>query len=110
MVLLHYSPVAETVVGEPFEIYPYLGSSRLEEPLSRYPVDVVFHGHAHHGTPEGRTQAGVPVYNVSMMLLQRTYPDRPPFRIIELAAGRSEVEEAAASATPLRRATDRPTV
>jgi len=108
--LLHYSPVAETVVGEPFEIYAYLGSSRLEEPLSRYPVDVVFHGHAHHGTPEGRTKTGVPVYNVSMMLLQRTFPDRPPFRIIELPAGRTEEEEEApATATPLRRATDRPT-
>src|SRR3954447_4901684 len=51
--LLHYSPVVGTVEGEPPEIYAYLGSSRLEEPLTRYPVDVVFHGHAHHGTPEG---------------------------------------------------------
>ncbi|HET6797913.1 MAG TPA: metallophosphoesterase [Gemmatimonadales bacterium] len=107
--LLHYSPVVETVVGEPYEIYPYLGSSRLEEPLSRYPVDVVFHGHAHHGAPEGRTKNNVPVYNVSMMLLQHTYPDRPPFRIVELSVGRStEEEEARIGTTPLRRATDRP--
>ena len=35
------------------EIFPFLGSSRLEEPLLRYPVDAVFHGHAHRGTPEG---------------------------------------------------------
>ena len=65
-----------TVEGEPKEIYPYLGSSRLEEPLTRYPVDAVFHGHAHHGAPEGRTQSGVPVYNVSMILLQRVAPRR----------------------------------
>jgi hypothetical protein len=74
------------VIGEPKEIYPSLGSSRLEEPLSRYPVDAVFHGHAHHGTAEGRTKNDVPVYNVSLNLLQRTRPDGPPFRIIELPA------------------------
>src|ERR687893_906463 len=84
VVLLHYSPVVGTVVGEPLEIYPYLGSSRLEEPLTRYPVDVVFHGHAHHGAVEGRTREDVPVYNVSMMLLQRSFPHQPAFRIVEL--------------------------
>ena len=82
--LLHYSPIAGTVEGEPREIYPYLGSSRLEEPLIRYPVDVVFHGHAHHGTLEGRTVGGVQVYNVSLALLQRSFPDDPPFRVVEL--------------------------
>jgi Icc-related predicted phosphoesterase len=82
--VLHYAPIAGTVAGEPPEIFPYLGSSRLEEPLSRYPVDVVFHGHAHHGAPEGRTAGGVPVFNVSMSLLQRTYPDQPTFRLFEL--------------------------
>jgi Icc-related predicted phosphoesterase len=82
--LLHYSPIQATVVGEPMQIYPFLGSSRLEEPLNRYPVTAVFHGHAHRGTPEGRTQTGVPVYNVAMKLLQRSFPDRPPFRIVEL--------------------------
>ena len=82
--LLHYAPISATVEGEPLEIWPYLGSSRLEEPLSRYAVAAVFHGHAHHGSPEGRTSAGAPVYNVSMPLLQRAYPDRPPFRIIEV--------------------------
>jgi Icc-related predicted phosphoesterase len=82
--LLHYSPIAGTVEGEPREIYPYLGSSRLEEPLIRYPVDVVFHGHAHHGTLEGKTVGGVKVYNVSLSLLQRSFPDAPPFRIVEL--------------------------
>ncbi|HEX5386237.1 MAG TPA: metallophosphoesterase [Gemmatimonadales bacterium] len=84
VVLMHYSPIQATVEGEPLEIYPYLGSSRLEEPLGRYPVDAVFHGHAHHGTPEGRTRAGVPVYNVSLALLQRIRPGQPPFRVLEL--------------------------
>ena len=74
--LLHYSPIEATVEGEPREIYPFLGCSRLEEPLTRYPVDAVFHGHAHHGTPEGRTHDGVPVYNVSLNLLQRTVSRR----------------------------------
>jgi Icc-related predicted phosphoesterase len=82
--LLHYSPIAATVEGEPLEIYPFLGCSRLEEPLHRYPVDVVFHGHAHRGQPEGRTAAGVPVYNVSIQLLRHAWPDRPPVRIVEL--------------------------
>ena len=86
VVLLHYSPIEGTVDGEPKEIYPYLGSSRLEEPLTRYPVDAVFHGHAHHGTPEGRTRTGAPVYNVSLSLLQRLDPGAPPFRILELPA------------------------
>lgn len=108
--LLHYSPIADTVEGEPPEIYPYLGSSRLEEPLSRYPVDVVFHGHAHHGAVEGRTRNGIPVYNVSMMLLQRTYPQYPAFRVIELPvkSPSAEPEQPVAGITPLRRVTDRP--
>lgn len=85
--LLHYSPVAATVEGEPLEIYPFLGCSRLEEPLNRYPVDVVFHGHAHRGHPEGKTASGVPVYNVSVQLLRHLWPDRPPVRVIELPVG-----------------------
>jgi Icc-related predicted phosphoesterase len=85
--LLHYAPVASTVEGEPLEVYPFLGSTRLEDPLVRYEVDVVFHGHAHHGQPEGRTSAGAPVFNVSWPLLQRTQPDRP-FRTFTLAKRR----------------------
>lgn len=83
--LLHYAPVAATVQGEPPEIFPFLGSSRLEEPLLRYPVDAVFHGHAHRGTPEGRTINGVPVYNVARPLLLRSRPEAPPFRLVELS-------------------------
>jgi Icc-related predicted phosphoesterase len=92
VVLFHYSPIQGTCEGEPLEIYPFLGSSRLEEPLSRYPVDAVFHGHAHHGTLEARTRTGVPVYNVSLSLLQRCRPDRPPFRVLELPRDRPQAE------------------
>ena len=82
--LLHYAPVRDTVEGEPLEIFPYLGSSRLEEPINRYRVSAVFHGHAHRGAPEGRTSAGVPVYNVAMPLLTRLYPERAPYVIVDL--------------------------
>jgi len=85
--LLHYSPIQQTVEGEPPEIYPFVGSSRLEEPLGRYPVTLVFHGHAHRGRLEGTTAKNVPVYNVSLPLLARTFPDRPPFRVVELSVG-----------------------
>jgi Icc-related predicted phosphoesterase len=91
--LLHYSPVPQTVEGEPLEIYPFLGSSRLEEPLSRYPVSLVLHGHAHRGQPEGRTKSGVAVFNVAMPLLMRTFGDRPPFRVFDLQVGQPAVGE-----------------
>jgi Icc-related predicted phosphoesterase len=82
--LLHYAPIADTVEGEPREIYPYLGCSRLAEPLARYTVNAVFHGHAHHGQPEGRTATGTPVYNVSLPLLTHLTPEQP-VRILDLA-------------------------
>ncbi|WP_435017999.1 metallophosphoesterase family protein [Tundrisphaera sp. TA3] len=84
--VLHYAPIRATVENEPPEIFPFLGCSRLEEPLNRYPVTAVVHGHAHNGTHEGRTGAGIPVYNVSLPLMRKTSPDRPPFRIIEVPA------------------------
>jgi Icc-related predicted phosphoesterase len=86
VVILHYAPVRDTCDGEPFEIYPFLGSSRLEEPVNRYAASVVFHGHAHNGRPEGKTSGGVPVYNVALPLLQRLFPDQPPFRVVEIPA------------------------
>ena len=82
--VLHYAPIVETVEGEPREIFPYLGCSRLEEPLSRYTVTAVFHGHAHHGKAEGRTTSGAPVYNVSLPLLSATSPEMP-IRILDIA-------------------------
>jgi Icc-related predicted phosphoesterase len=84
--LLHYSPIRATVEGEPLEIFPYLGCSRLEEPLTRYPVTAVIHGHAHNGTLEGHTASGTPVYNVAMPLLKKCWPEHPPFRVIEIGA------------------------
>jgi Icc-related predicted phosphoesterase len=81
--ILHYSPIEQTVEGEPKEIYPFLGCSRLEEPLMHYPVDAVFHGHAHHGQPEGRTHNGSPVYNVSITLMRERSPERP-FHLVEI--------------------------
>jgi Icc-related predicted phosphoesterase len=82
--VLHYAPIGDTVEGEPLEIFPFLGCSRLEEPLNRHKVAAVFHGHAHHGRPEGNTSTGIPVYNVSLPLLRGISPDRP-YRLIELA-------------------------
>lgn len=82
--LLHYAPVHDTCVGEPAEIHAYLGCGRLEEPLHTYPVDVVFHGHAHHGSPEGRTRNGIPVYNVALPLLRVTMGTDVPIRVITL--------------------------
>lgn len=81
--LLHYSPIEATVEGEPREIFPFLGCGRLAEPLTRYTVSVVVHGHAHRGSPEGKI-GEVPVYNVSLPLLRKMWPDKPPVRIIEM--------------------------
>jgi Icc-related predicted phosphoesterase len=86
VVLVHYAPIHETIVGEPEAISAFLGSSRLEEAIDRYRATVAFHGHAHHGSPEGRTKSGVPVYNVAMPLLLKTFRDAPPFRLFELPA------------------------
>jgi Icc-related predicted phosphoesterase len=88
--VLHYSPIQATVEDEPLEIFPFLGSSRLEEPLNRFPVTAVFHGHAHHGQAEGRTASDVPVYNVAMPLLRQAFPDQPPFRLLEVTLGPTE--------------------
>jgi Icc-related predicted phosphoesterase len=88
--VLHYAPIRATVENEPVEIYPFLGCGRLEDPLNRYPVSAVFHGHAHNGSPEGRTAGGVPVYNVSLPLMRRLFPNQPPLRVIELACGEAE--------------------
>jgi Icc-related predicted phosphoesterase len=90
VVVTHYAPVQSTVEGEPADIYPFLGCSRLEDPITRFPVSAVFHGHAHHGTPEGRTRTNVPVFNVSISLMRQTFPDRP-FRLVEIGgAGAAE--------------------
>src|SRR5437016_5848648 len=81
IVVLHYSPIRATLKGEHPEIFAFLGSSRLEEPINRFRVNAVFHGHAHNGILEGKTSTGIPVYNVSAPALRKT---GKPFRIVEL--------------------------
>jgi Icc-related predicted phosphoesterase len=83
VVVLHYAPVAATVVGEPPEIFPFLGSSRLAEAIDHYDVNAVFHGHAHRGSYEGKTLKGIPVYNCCMHVMQRVSPDQP-YALVEV--------------------------
>lgn len=80
-VVLHYAPVVATIAGEPSEIYPFLGSSRLAEVIDRFNVQAVVHGHAHHGKYEGRTPGGVPVYNVASHIEK---PTGRPYGLIEI--------------------------
>jgi Icc-related predicted phosphoesterase len=89
--VLHYAPIQATVNGEPPEIIAFLGSSRLEEPIDRYRVDVVFHGHAHRGSPEGRTKANTPVYNVAQAVLATAFPNQPNFRVVEVPVGEEAI-------------------
>jgi hypothetical protein len=81
MVVLHYAPIPDTVVGEPQEIYPFLGSSRLAETIDRFPVSAVVHGHAHRGCYEGRTPGGAPVYNVAAHIEK---PTGRPYALLDL--------------------------
>jgi len=76
VVVLHYAPIAATVAGEPLEIFPFLGSSRLAETIDHFDVDAVFHGHAHHGTYSGVTTKGIPVYNCCYQLMQKVCPEK----------------------------------
>src|SRR4051812_13218773 len=105
--VLHYAPVRDTVEGEPVEIFPWLGSSRLEEPLTRFEVRAVFHGHAHKGAPEGKTSTGIPVYNVALPVLKERYPDRPNFRILELHHKAPPADDSDERRQQNRRASDR---
>lgn len=72
--VLHYSPIPDTLVGEPIEIFQYLGSARLADALDRFDnIAFVVHGHAHHGSYEGATMRGTPVYNVARPVLRDTF-------------------------------------
>jgi Icc-related predicted phosphoesterase len=82
VVMVHYAPILGTTAGEDPEIHAYLGSSRLVGPCEAFGAVAVFHGHAHHGVPEGRTPKGVPVYNVAMPVLRTAFDRR--FRVFEL--------------------------
>lgn len=81
--LMHYAPIATTVMGEPEQIFPFLGSSRLAEPIDRRNVEITLHGHAHKGTPEGKTVNGNAVYNVAAPVL-RSAEYAIPFRFFKL--------------------------
>ncbi len=83
VVVIHYAPVVETVKGEPPEIFPYLGSSRLAEVVDRHQANLVLHGHAHHGATDGRTTGGVPVHNVALPLIQAVEPGKA-YRVFEV--------------------------
>src|SRR3954469_8658970 len=69
--LLHYSPCRQTLEGEPLEIFPFLGATRLASPLDQLRPAFALHGHAHRGTLRGATRGGVPVYNVALPVLRR---------------------------------------
>lgn len=83
VVVIHYSPIMGTVEGEPPEIWPYLGTSRLAEVIDRHGANLVIHGHAHHGKAEGKTTGGIPVHNVALAILQSADPPRA-FRVFDV--------------------------
>jgi uncharacterized protein len=83
VIVTHYAPISETVQGEPQEIWPYLGSSRLAEVIDRHGAVLALHGHAHHGKPDGKTTAGVPVHNVALSLLLGSNGGKP-YRVFEV--------------------------
>ncbi len=70
--LLHYAPTSETLAGEPEPIWTFLGTDRLAPPIAEHEPDLVLHGHAHHGTFEGRIDR-TPVYNVSVPVMRRDF-------------------------------------
>jgi len=79
VVVLHYAPIPETLAGEHEQLYPFLGSGRLEDPINQRQVLAVFHGHAHSGTLEGNTSYGVKVFNVSAKVLKKAGLNKPYF-------------------------------
>lgn len=81
--LLHYSPIEATVRGEPPEIFPFLGCGRLAEPIARYSISTVFHGHAHRGTAEGKIGEATTVHNVALPLLKSQQTSGFPVRVVE---------------------------
>jgi Icc-related predicted phosphoesterase len=99
VVVMHYSPIPDTLVGEPDIILPFLGSSRLLGPVETLDATVVFHGHAHHGVLEAATPAGVPVFNVALPLLQEAGLD---FRIWTVSAPDRRRTEGSGAAPPHR--------
>jgi Icc-related predicted phosphoesterase len=83
VIVTHYAPIIDTVKGEPTEIWPYLGSSRLAEVIDRHGAALALHGHAHHGNPDGKTTAGVAVHNVALSLLM-AQDSKLPYRVFDI--------------------------
>jgi Icc-related predicted phosphoesterase len=82
VVVMHYAPIAGTTDGEDPEIRSYLGTTRLAAPCDAFGALAIFHGHSHHGAPEGKTPKGTPVYNVAIPVLKRLGEKR--FRVVDL--------------------------
>jgi Icc-related predicted phosphoesterase len=81
--VLHYAPIPETVEGEPLEIYPFLGSSRLANAVDRFEnVKAVVHGHAHRGAYSGHTPGGIPVYNCAQFVVEPAFGR--PYALLEI--------------------------
>ena len=83
IIVIHYAPIGDTVKGEPAEIYPYLGNSRLSEVADRHGANLILHGHAHHGSADGKTTGGIPVHNVALHILQQQNPP-VPYRVFDV--------------------------
>lgn len=83
VIVTHYAPVCDTVMGEPQEIWPYLGSSRLAEVIDRHGAALALHGHAHHGKLDGKTTSGIPVHNVALSLLVSQNGGKP-YRVFDV--------------------------
>jgi Icc-related predicted phosphoesterase len=83
VVIMHYAPIYQTLIGEDTAIYPFLGATRFEEVIDRFSATVVFHGHAHYGSPRGKTNKGADVYNVALPLMQKHY-GKKPYNVFEL--------------------------
>ena len=81
--MLHYAPVVDTVEGEPLEIYPFLGCSRLADAIDRFDnICAVVHGHAHRGRHKGETPRGTPVYNCAIMVAEAELSR--PYALVEV--------------------------
>lgn len=83
VIVIHYAPIGDTIKGEPPEIFPYLGNSRFAEVADRHGANLILHGHAHHGSPDGKTTAGIPVHNVALHILQQQNPP-VPYRVFDV--------------------------
>jgi Icc-related predicted phosphoesterase len=97
IVLLHYAPIEQTLVGEPEFIYPFLGSSRLAQPIDTHGADAVFHGHAHRGAARGSTPGGVPVFNVALPIFEA---EGRGFHVFETGAPDRRREAGRAAGSP----------